>query len=134
MGNSYLPPPWIDANNVILNPTAASPQPLPQALAALAPIAQTFGIGQTFTNVTGSRVAGTLYTNSTGKPIAVYVTANSSAVGGFIQVSVNSVVVASVVSPQTIAGIGPGSIIVPAGATYQVNVGSATLAIWYELR
>lgn len=31
------------------------------------------GVGQTWTNVTGSRTGGVAYQNTTGKPIAVYI-------------------------------------------------------------
>lgn len=92
------------------------------------------GLGQTWQDVTASRVLGTVYTNSTGKPIqvTVYQTAyDNSAEGQFF---VGAVVVSRVFF---IGGSGAlakmmHSVIVPAGATYKVT-GQAIIN-WCELR
>jgi hypothetical protein len=94
-----------------------------------------FGVGQTWTDVIGSRVKATTYTNSTGKPIMVIITCTSSGAP----------------SPYTLSGYINGSIImqsttgfdvdnlswvVPNGATYKIELASTATSIiyWYELR
>ena len=96
------------------------------------------GYGQTWQNVTASRVIGTNYTNATGKPIFVSVSTNGARdtyVG--LDAYVNDVLVARSVGyggnskPQT-------TIIVPSGARYKFNyssgVANSGLSIWSELR
>lgn len=93
---------------------------------------QVLGVGQTLTNVTGSRATATNYTNSTGKPIVVYAYAVTNAVNGFIILTVGSA--QTVVSqPSNASGVGVNGI-VPPGATYRVDVSSSTINTWYELR
>lgn len=86
-----------------------------------------FGVGQTWTNVTGSRALNTTYTNTTGKPIMVKLWSGQSA---YFAESVNG-----------LAGEGAGgyslTYVVPAGAAYgQVsNQGAGfSFSSWYELR
>lgn len=96
------------------------------------------GYGQTWQNVTASRVIGTNYTNATGKPIFVSVSTNGARdtyVG--LDAYVNDVLVARSVGyggnskPQT-------TIIVPSGARYKFNyssgVANSGVSIWSELR
>lgn len=92
------------------------------------------GLGQTWQDVTASRVLGTVYTNSTGKPIqvTVYQTAYDNSTEG--QFFVGAVVVSRVFF---VGGSGASakmmhSVIVPAGATYKVT-GQAIIN-WCELR
>lgn len=87
--------------------------------------------GQTWTNVTASRVIGTTYTNTTGKPLVLM--ANFSAVGQL---------------QWLIDGIGVGTngdsggyntmitLIIPSGSTYRCVTGSGSPALqsWLELR
>lgn len=95
-----------------------------QAVAAMSSL----GYGQTWQNVTGSRVAGTTYYNTTGKPIIWSLNCNSSA-GGTLVVNGVSVLIISTIS-GTIAGGGTATI--PVGASY--SVASASIAAWNELR
>lgn len=81
---------------------------------------QSFGNGQTWQNVLGSRVSGTTYYNTTGKTIFVCVGIST----GSIASSVNGV---SVSNGTQYGNYFP----VPPGASYVVT---ATLGFWAELR
>lgn len=86
------------------------------------------GIGQTYTDVTGSRLVGTTYTNSTGKAIIVFLTYT----GAELDVTINGTLIysdQSAVSGGTITGT---SFIVTNGSTYVVT--GATVSRWVELR
>ena len=98
--------------------------------------ANSLGQGQTWQNVTGTKVHSTTYTNSTGRPIEVVVSVQ------FTQ-AVQAVAVALVggVFITTVGGITGGwssmSFVVPAGATYSVAIPGGTgvnLTQWAELR
>jgi predicted Abi (CAAX) family protease len=106
------------------------------AIAALAS-----GVGQTWQNLTGSRVSGTTYTNTGAKPITVLMvfpdTVSSSP---YVTVVVGGVTLINNVEYDNGSGVGAltASFIVPPGATYVVTFGSwtysgATLQ-WNELR
>jgi hypothetical protein len=93
------------------------------------------GVGQTWQNLTASRVTGTTYTNSTGKPIQVNVV-----MGNFIDAAVNMVLTVDGLNVSTFgygrAGVGDNgngtcTAIVPNGSTYVVT---GTWSNWYELR
>lgn len=84
------------------------------------------GVGQTWQNVTASRVAATAYTNSTGKPIYVVVTESSTSTYVF---QVDGVTVNSFTASGYGTCVGA---IVPNGSTYKLTGGSIT--IWSELR
>jgi hypothetical protein len=95
------------------------------------------GDGQTWQDVSGSRVHGTTYTNSTGKPIMV--SYGISSTNGFnkFRAYVGSVLVGShdEVTPAATAGGGSVSFIVPNGATYRIDIsGSSSRLFWAELR
>lgn len=96
---------------------------------------QAIGVGQTWQNVTGSRAIGTTYTNSTGKPILalISVTVSSSSNANII---LNGTAVSFVYGNTASASIIPVTLIIPAGATYSVNInsGSPSINIWQELR
>ena len=87
-----------------------------------------FGVGQTWQNVTASRVLGTTYTNTTGKPIVITVSSNAG--GGAGEGYINNVQILIVVeggdSNQSF------NFIVPNGSTYKVTWASVTH--WFELR
>lgn len=86
------------------------------------------GIGQTYTDVTGSRLVGTTYTNSTGKAIIVFLTYT----GAELDITINSTLIysdQSAVSGGTITGT---SFIVTNSSTYLVT--GATVSRWVELR
>ena len=96
-----------------------------------------------FSSITsGGHALNTVYTNSTGKPIFVSVVAVSSATpsqGGIVGY-VNGAQVSYAMVNDANAGMGwlnsPHSVsmIVPAGATYQVNrtLGTVALSSWSE--
>lgn len=98
-----------------------------------------FAVGQTWTNVSGSRVAGTTYTNSTGKPIQVYAELTSASTGVVAleaYASVGGVVVDrdTLYSSSNTYKLGL-SFVVPSGATYSINiVSNVTLTYVSELR
>lgn len=80
-----------------------------------------FGQGQTWQDVTGSRAGATTYTNTTGKPIGVLI----GTAGVSRTPTVNGVALAAI-------GISvSGFFIVPPNHTYSL---SATPNMWLELR
>ena len=97
------------------------------------------GVGQTWQDVTASRVLGTTYTNSTGKPIQIAVTVQASALGNQVTVAINinSVLIAYTASGYVTSGFKNSSpIIIPNGATYSITNVDVTSSIikWSELR
>ena len=89
---------------------------------------QVLGVGQTWQDVTTSRVAGVTYTNTTGKPIMVahyFDSGNSGAI------AVNNVT--TVVCFTTPADGCSITTIVPNGSTYKY-LSTATLEVVFELR
>lgn len=96
------------------------------------------GVGQSWQDMTTSRALATTYTNTTGKPIQVSVFAT----GANATTTALGTTVASAPAifgnPAALAagGISTGPVIIPAGSTYSVavNVGSASLFRWMELR
>lgn len=90
--------------------------------------APVLGVGQTWQDVTGSRVAGTTYTNSIGRPITVCVTSTGSSAFVF---QVNGVAVGT--ASYAAGNLNCATIIVPNGATYSLTAGSA-FSRWMELR
>lgn len=111
-----------------------------QAWICLTPL----GVQQTWQTVTGSRAFDTLYTNDTGRPImvSVLVVGVPAAAVSSISLLVSAVSLCQVATSDrtstgnTWVGIpGTGQIIVPAGATYQVNNnGGNSIVRWAELR
>lgn len=95
------------------------------------------GYGQTWQNVTGSRVIGTTYYNTTGKPITVSVSANNNYGAGYFTLNVNSIPAST---SNGAGGVGYiitcGSVPVPSGASYSItaSLGASTLLVWSELR
>jgi phage-related tail fiber protein len=80
------------------------------------------GDGQTWQNVTASRVSGTVYTNTTGRPIQV-------------QASIQTGAITATCGGVTIVTTGfHAAFIVPVGATYSVTLYSPVNAVWSELR
>ncbi|ERO61155.1 phage tail-collar fiber domain-containing protein [Pseudomonas piscis] len=80
------------------------------------------GDGQSWRDVTASRVSGTVYTNTTGRPIQVVV---SFTTGG---------VTARVDGVNVTYSAYHASFVVPAGSTYSVILGSPVNLVWAELR
>lgn len=112
---------------------------LPAVTGTAALTSDVIGVGQTWQNLTGSRVVGTTYTNTTGKAIqllvAIYYAADSNQrTGSFI---VAGIIVCSYQVQSNVTGQMnyPTSIIVPAGATYQFTTpGFISILSWAELR
>jgi hypothetical protein len=92
------------------------------------------GIGQTWQDLTSSRVFGTTYTNNTGYPIMVAIAAT------VLNTATWTVMVAGLQIIQ-MSGSGAsanadvtGTFIVPNGATYIANGSGSSLSRWSELR
>lgn len=101
-----------------------------QALAALS----SFGYGQTWQSLLGSRVSGTTYYNTTGKPIMVSVTGTAISTGWSMQAYVNGLQVyecyyydAAYTHQDTV------DLVVPPGHSYSVTNGGGFVR-WVELR
>ena len=93
-----------------------------------------FGVGQTWQDVTASRVAGTTYTNSTGKPIMVHVTTQSNSSSNSTSINLNGVS-KSLGDTSAVALHITASVVIPHGHTYSIVLtGSATIKSWLELR
>ena len=94
------------------------------------------GIGQTWQNLTASRVMGTTYTNSTGKPIAVLVTTNTAGLTDTyaqVQITVDGLILG--INYATSRGVSIQAAIfaiIPAGLTYSAS--GSGLNRWSELR
>jgi hypothetical protein len=94
------------------------------------------GWGQTWQNVSGSRVANTWYTNSTGKPIQLAISAGLtntqyfqiSPDGGTTPINVLRGLGGTAGSPSL-----PTQLVIPNGWSYRVPSG-ATIDTWWELR
>lgn len=91
------------------------------------------GVGQSWQDVTGSRLKDTTYTNNTGKPITVSFTLRdvSSTPRGFVEFLVDGV--RAVYLPDLGELDHNFSVIVPSGFTYRLNTGNI-LQFWSELR
>ena len=88
------------------------------------------GVGQTWQDVGGSRLAGTSYRNTTGKPIMVAIRGNTNSTH-YLQVSTNNATWVSVGS--TIAASANMTAIIPDDHYYRLQSG-ATFNGWSELR
>lgn len=92
-----------------------------------------FGIGQTWQNVTASRVVGVTYTNTTGKAIMANISMATASNGGVTDFYINGVKV----STQTTAGntaTATIEIIILNNSTYRIEYSSSTISSWFELR
>jgi hypothetical protein len=123
-GVAYRVVGFLDMTQTTAGTYAAAPSTIQgaggQALAALASV----GYGQTWQDVTGSRVASTQYYNLTGKPIMVAITTNGD--GNF---DVNGVTYMRLTAGTSARG--SGSLIIPPGARYAF---SDAALYWSELR
>jgi len=104
-------------------PTATAGTNTTQVATTAFATSQDIGVGQTWQNVTGSRLSGTTYANSTGKPIIVAVEDASAS-------NASTFTIHGVASVRYILG---GSYVIPNGYTYS-SVPSLGLAKWMELR
>lgn len=93
------------------------------------------GAGQTWQDVTSSRVSGTTYTNSTGKPICVSVFSVIYSNGiNVLEGYVQGVLVARQRHQSTYTEANWISFIVPNGSTYSTVSSGAAIGAWMELR
>ena len=92
-------------------------------------VASSYAVGQTYTDVTSSRFAGTGYTNSSAKPRTLYVTSTSSG-NDSVTISVDGVIVNSAQTSTSYAGKVSICAVVPPGQTYSV---SGSVSRWVEL-
>lgn len=88
-----------------------------------------FGVGQSWQDVTSSRVAGTTYTNNTGKPIVVLISlaVTTYYTGLFTLNNLPALPFGHSAGQGTAALI---SVIIPPGSTYSCNI----FTYWLELR
>lgn len=91
------------------------------------------GLGQTWQDVTGSRVSGTSYTNSTGRSIMVAVTVGAPTGVGNFTVVVAGVTVVDIAYTASNTTRPFASFVVPPGAVYTTTAGSGIIR-WSELR
>jgi hypothetical protein len=97
----------------------------------------TIGVGQTWTNVTASRALSTTYTNSTGRPIMIAVHGQrTTASTTTLSISLNGGTSFIFCSGNNSGGgsQGNGSLIIPAGTTYNVTSSDGVIENWQELR
>ena len=97
---------------------------------------QAFGIGQTYSNVTASRVSGTTYTNSSTRPIMLSIAVRDVSHGGTTAtLYVNSSIA---IRLDDLAGDLAGYVqivaVVPAGQTYKLDASGNLITFWGELR
>lgn len=90
------------------------------------------GVGQTWQDVTASRVAGITYTNTTGKPIMVNVWSNG-ANSTIASLTINSTVIDSYSVNTSTGALAKIHGLIPDGATYSVSMTPA-VSKWSELR
>lgn len=96
-------------------------------------VSSSFGVGQTYSDVTDSRVSGTTYTNSTGKPIVVSVTADGGT-NCYVKILTGTLVLAH--NRNTYSSGAPSvcaTSVIPHGTSYKVEY-SGNYIIWAELR
>ena len=98
-----------------------------QALASMSSL----GFGQTWQNVTSSRVSSTTYYNSTGKPIQVRITNLSTQ--ATLQMVINGVTLPINANNNTAVYVNEFEII-PTGASYSCAASNGAINSWYELR
>ena len=122
---------------VILNNTVTSTSAT-QALTAAQGKAlndQAFGIGQTYSDVTASRVSGTTYTNSSTRLIMLSIAVRDSGGAGAATLYVNSSIA---IRLDDLAGGAAGYVqivaAVPSGQTYKLDATGNLITFWGELR
>lgn len=94
---------------------------------------KSFGVGQTYQNMTGSRSSGVTYTNSTSKTI--YVIGSLDGDDQNISLSINGNIVArqGTTPPGTGDNYHSISAPIPSGSNYSFTISGGTLNVW-ELR
>jgi hypothetical protein len=106
--------------------------------AKLATAVLPIGVGQTWQNVSSSRLAATNYTNTTGRPIVVNICVQVSDTADTTEIVVDSVTVARCATISVAAANNREQMtmtaIVPDGAVYRLTSNGAQRLIWVELR
>ena len=92
-----------------------------------------FGLGQTWTDLTASRALSTTYTNSTGRPIAVSVYWQATGLGTATATVSGLQIAATAIAASAASNSGGLSFVVPVGATYSVAC-NVSFTRWAELR
>lgn len=91
------------------------------------------GSNQSWSNVTGSRSAGTTYTNSTGRPIQVAILSNQTTNSQF-QFYINGTLVWNQFSSTIYGDNVSCNFTIPSSATYSLTVPYGAIQYWMELR
>lgn len=91
------------------------------------------GIGQTWTNVIGSRALTTTYTNSTGKPIYVAVSLGTSGTSTHTFVIAGSTVMTTTAAAASLSAVN-FFYVIPDGVTYSCTSSAGSIGSWWELR
>ena len=95
--------------------------------------ASSFGVGQTYSDVTASRVSGTTYTNSSTRPIMLSIVVRDG--GGSATLYVNSSIA---IRLDDLFGGSYGHVqivaVVPSGQTYKLDATGNLITFWGELR
>lgn len=93
------------------------------------------GVGQSWQNLSASRVSGATYTNSTAKPILVQIAGSMSAVDANYNISIAGRAMGRPAWPGSfVGGTVSCGLIVPPGDTYSVVVTNISSNIWWEYR
>ena len=104
---------------------------MPASYVAL--LAAAFGYGQSLQNVTGSRAANVTYTNSTGRPISIYISGYTTVANGSFAIYVGSALASLLFHPYSGGALGANAV-VPAGATYLLQIDNFSITAWLEYR
>jgi len=89
------------------------------------------GVGQTWQDMTASRVRDTTYTNDTGKPIMVYITLTG---GSDVIMKINVDGISFGAMHSGVSQNANVSAIIPPNSSYKAVVGSSSIQQWVELR
>ena len=96
-------------------------------------VSSSFGVGQTYSDVTASRVSGTTYTNSSTRLIMLSIAVRDT--GGAATLYVNSSIA---IRLDDLAGGASGYVqivaVVPSGQTYKLDATGNLITYWGELR
>lgn len=96
-------------------------------------VSSSFGVGQTYSDVTASRVSGTTYTNSSTRPIMLSIAVRDG--GSSATLYVNSYIA---IRLDDLAGGSAGHVqivtVVPSGQTYKLDATGNLITFWGELR
>jgi len=88
------------------------------------------GVGQTWQDVTASRVPNTTYTNTTGRPIEIMVYGYGTATYSRFNIFINGASFNAV----TCNAYGAFTMIIPNNVSYSYTITSASITMWWELR